>query len=1129
MSHPLRTIRSVDVVTTPYGRPALDALARAVRAAKADEPLAPVTVVVPGNHVGVTARRALASGIAGPLTTKGTGTIGVSYLTPYRLAELLGAPGLAASGRRPVANPVIAAALRRALRDQPGLFGPVAEHPATEEALVAAYAELADLSAGARERLGATSARAADVVRLCAEARSHLSTAWYDEADLVRSARQALQGPAQPAAQLGHVVIHLPQELTRQAAALLRAAAEAHPTTVVVGRTGHDRADAGVLRSLDRLGVALASLAPADTPASHPSDTGAQLQLALPIPPSHAVSGSASLPGVAPSAPAASSAVSTSPTTQRGGGWWPVDKATTRVVTTSDADDEVRTALRAVLDAARDGVPLERMAVLYPTEQPYARLVHEHTRAAGIPTNGAATQGLAGRVLGRTLLDLLSLRDHGYRRRDVLGLLAAAPVQLRPDPDGRRPSTAQWERLAREAAVVAGRSQWDERLAKHAAEIDEQIAELLAVDIDPAGDGGEAAEAAEEIRASRVETRRRRVERARGLRSFVLGLVDELERAASTTVSWRERVAWLRRLGQRVVGGETARATWPDDERRAAERVEAALDRLVALDDIDGPADLEVFRRTLQLELDADLGRVGRFGEGVLVAPLSFAIGLDLDLVVVLGMAEGTLPSRVADDSLLPDRERQAANGELPLRRERIGRQQRQLHAALAAAERHVLCAPRGDLRANNERVLSRWLAEVVDQLDGCVLDESPSFAYAITHLDFPATEQEYRLRAPGWARDHDQLVVAGLDLQTARRSARFTRFDGNLAGLTVRSPHDDVVSATRLESWSTCPFAYFMRQVLRVEPIEDPADLLWISPLEKGSLVHLVLERFLLAILARPPEQQPDPDDPWTADDHALLARIGAEACAEFEARGVVGRPLFWRRDRDRILLRLDRFLDEDSARRAETRSRPVAAELAFGLPEGDLPAVEVPIAGGRTLTFRGSADRVDVTDDGTLRIIDYKTGRPDDYRFLSEDDPDDHGTHLQLVVYGVAARALQGTPTTPVVAEYWFVNDRPPLLPRGYAVTDAVLAHVGTTLATIVDGIEHGVFPARPTASSSDPYVRCRYCDPDGLGVTDRRREWERKRDDPALAAYAQLAEAPTEAEARDARGVPEKSASA
>lgn len=1083
---------------TPYGREALEALGRAVRAAKADEPLAPVTVVVPGNHVGVTARRALASGVAGSLTSKGVGTIGVSFLTPYRLAELLGAPGLAAAHRRPVSNPVVAAALRSALRADAGLFGPVAAHPATEEALVAAYGEIADLSRTGRDRLAATGARAADVVRLCQQARGFLSQGWYDEADLVRSARRALDATPARAAELGHVIVHLPQDLTRRAAALLRAVAQHCPTTVLVGRTGHGPADAEVVRSLNRLGLAL--------PTSWAS----------------------------------------------AGGAWPVAAGSTRVVTTSDADDEVRAALRAVLDAARDGVPLERMAILFPTEQPYARLVHEQARAAGIAVNGTAAEGLDGRVLGRTLLDLLALRDHGYRRRDILGLLATTPLRLPSSSssssgdDSRHPPTALWERIAREAAVVAGRRQWDERLAQHATEIDRHITDVLAFAFSttprPAGAdagasvqfglnfGGEGAEAdpelaevgepdgGDEIDAllaadprlqARVDGHRRRAGRARGLRSFALGLVDELEAAATTTQSWRDRVAWLRGLGQRLVGGDSVRANWPEGERRAAERVEAALDRLVALDDIDGPADLDVFRRTLQLELDADLGRVGRFGEGVLVAPLSFAVGLDLDLVVVLGMAEGTLPARVADDSLLPDRERRATEGELPLRRERIGRQQRLVHAALASARTHVLCAPRGDLRASNERVRSRWLVQIIDGLDTSVVDDVPSFAHAVSHLAFPSTAQEYRLRAPGWTGRHDRVVTAGLDLQGARRSSRFTRFDGNLAGQDVRSPHDDIVSATRLESWASCPFAYFMRQVLRVEPVEDPAELLQISALERGSLVHLVLERFLLAVLARPADQQPAPHEPWSEDDHKLLTQIGSETCAEFEARGVTGRDLFWQRDRARILMRLDRFLHEDSELRATTRSRPIAAELAFGLPGSDLTAVDMPVAGGRVLTFRGSADRVDVADDGTLRIIDYKTGKPYDYQRLSEENPDDNGTHLQLAVYGMAARAHRGTPDTPIVAEYWFVTDGKPLETKGYAVTDAVLSHVGTTLATIVDGIEHGVFPARPTASSSDPFIRCRYCDPDGLGVTDRRREWERKRLDPAVAAYAELAE--------------------
>lgn len=1062
----MRTIRGVtlDVVETTYGRPALEALARAVAAAKADEPLAPVTVVVPSNHVGVTARRMLATGSLGPITSRGTGIIGVTFLTPYRLAELLGAPGLAAARRRPVSAPVIAAALRQALRDDPGVFGPVADHPATEEALVAAYGELADLSSAGLDRLAAQSPRAADVVRLSRRARAILAERWYDEADLVTAARAMLTADAAVPGELGRVVVYLPQDLTRRSAALLRDLATALPTAVLVGLTGSDTADRGVTRSLSRLGAV--QQAPGDIAAG-----------------------------------------------------WPVHPATTRIVTTSDADDEVRSAIRVVLDATRDGTPLERIALLYPTDLPYARLVHEHLVAAGIPYNGAASSGLAARVLGRTMLGLLALRDHGYRRRDVLGLLTSAPLRgpLVPQPA----PTAEWERLSRQAAVAAGRDQWDRRLGQLAEELDrraEQHTVLETAAIEPEAtietDNAEpAAEPDVDVDAkrdlARIGRQRRRAERVRSLRDLVLRLVDRIEQAASAPQTWRERVRWMRDLASGLLGGESARALWPPEEQKASQRIEAALDRLVTLDEIDGPVPLDVFRRTLELELDADLGRVGRFGEGILVGPLSFGVGVDLDLLVVLGMAEGVLPSRPGDDSLLPDTERQATNGELPLRREHLDRQHRQLHATLASARRHVLSAPRGDLRISNEHVLSRWLVEITESAGE--IEHVPSFAHGVTHVAVPATAQEYRLRVPQTSND-DPIIAAGRQLRGARRSHRFTRFDGNLASQPVSSPLEDVVSATRLESWAVCPHAYFMRHLLRVEPVEDPAETLWISPLDRGSLVHEILERFLLAVLARPAEAQPGPDDPWTADDHRLLATIGAELCAEYEARGVVGRTLFWQRDQARILGRVDRLLGEDDARRRAVRSRPIAAELAFGLPGSEVPAVDVPIAdseGARALRFRGAADRIDLGDDGTLRVVDYKTGRPDDYRGLSETNPDDHGTHLQLVVYGLAARAHHRSPDAAVAAEYWFVRDGRPLTTIGYEVTDDVLARVGQTLATIVDGIEAGVFPPHPTASSSDPFMRCRYCNPDGLGETDRRAEWERKRSDPALAAYTELAE--------------------
>ncbi|HEY3000546.1 MAG TPA: PD-(D/E)XK nuclease family protein, partial [Acidimicrobiales bacterium] len=611
---------------------------------------------------------------------------------------------------------------------------------------------------------------------------------------------------------------------------------------------------------------------------------------------------------------------------------------------------------------------------------------------------------------------------------------------------------------------------------------------------------------------------RRQADRTRDLRRRVLALIDGIGEARARPATWSARVAWLRALLAQVGGGTPLTGAWPADEVRAAERIEAALDRLAGLDPVDDPPPLDVFRRTVELELDADLGRVGRFGEGVLVGPLSYAVGLDLDLVVVLGLAEGTLPAPVRDDSLLPDAERARTGGDLPLRRDRVGREHRRLLAALASAEHHLLCLPRGDLRATSERVPSRWALDVASALRAAHppeagpapwLDTVPSFAHGIRHVAFPATEQEYRLRA-GASAAPDPLVARGDEVIRARRGQAFTRFDGNLAGVGLPSPVDGVVSSTRLESWTACPFAYFGRRLLGVEPVDDPEAALAMSAMDRGALVHDVLERFIVDVLARPPERRPGPDDPWTADDRVLLRRITEQVCDDYHDRGLTGRPVFWRRDRSQILAQVDRFLDDDADKRRASRATPIAAEYAFGR-DASAPPVGITLADGRTLRFRGSADRIDATSDGRLVVLDYKTGRPDEYRRLGPDNPDDRGTKLQLVVYAQAARAAVGRPDARVDAQYWFVSERGGFARLGYEVDEAVLGRVVTTLGTIVDGIERGAFPPHPD-DQFRPWVVCPWCDPDGMGVAELRRQWERKRHDPAVAPYAELVE-PTE----------------
>jgi len=1052
----------IELVPVPYGPDASRALHAAVAAAKAGDPLAPVTVVVPTNYVGVAARRLLGSGALGRVTKGGDGVAGVTFLTVYRLAELLGAPRLAAAHRRPVSTPVLAAAIRAVLSDAPGRFRPVAHHPATEAALVAAHRELSTIDDAALDALARTGPRAADVVRISRRARASLAGEWYDERDLMDAAAGEVAAGVPLLDDLGAVVVHLPQELSTPAAALLRAVATRVPITVVVGISGDARADAPVQSALARLDL--------------------------------------EFPALDAAGPAATRPVVHRPVVQR-------------VVSASDPDDEVRALVRLVVDAARVGVPLERMAVLYGAPDPYARLVHEQLTAAGIPHNGAAVRTLADSALGRGLLGLLALPDRDFQRHDVMRLLATTPVYR----GGRVVPSASWERISRAAEVVRGPEHWQQRLERHAGIVERELeAERAVTDRDP--------------RPHRLE---RELADTRELQEFVAMLVRDLR--VDPAASWRDLAAWAEGLVRQHLAPEARRADWPEVERQAGEKIDAALTRLAGLDAVEASPGVEVFRRTLELELDTDLGRVGRFGDGLLMGHVALGLGLDLDRVFVCGLAEGLFPARVHDDSLLPDTDRRATDGALALRAARVDDDHRRLLAALAAAPERVLLFPRGDLRRTTERVPSRFLAECVARAGppGAVVERLPddlgqlhadwyapvpSFAAGLARVEFPATEQEHRLRtlldhtrAGGVVDDHDLARVdvalaRGVATVVARSSRAFTRFDGNLAGHAVANITDGeaVVSPTRLQTYAYNPYDYLLDHVLRVEIAELPEERYEVTPLDKGSLVHEILDTFLAEVLARP-EGAPAPDVPWRDADRVRLQEIAESRFAAYEAQGRTGRRLFWHRDRRRILAELDRFLTEDSDVRAATGMRPIATELRFGFADG-APAVDIPLSDGRSLRFRGAADRVDTTDGGTLWVLDYKTGWP---RRIDSDDPTNGGTMLQLPVYAHAARASFGAADTRVGAAYWYVSTRGQFRWAELVLTDAVDARVDEVLRTIADGIGAGVFPCRVDPPSTWGRRFRNYTDPDARGTRDRYREWLRKRDAPELRGYVALAE--------------------
>jgi hypothetical protein len=289
---------------------------------------------------------------------------------------------------------------------------------------------------------------------------------------------------------------------------------------------------------------------------------------------------------------------------------------------------------------------------------------------------------------------------------------------------------------------------------------------------------------------------------------------------------------------------------------------------------------------------------------------------------------------------------------------------------------------------------------------------------------------------------------------------------------------------------------------VLGIDDRDDPERLVDLTPLDRGSLIHLVLERFLGEILD---QRIPEPDEPWSTADRRRLAQLADEAFAEVEAAGRTGRRLRWQFTRRRLHAELQAFLDADEAHRRETRSWPERVEFPFGL-DGAEPVV-LELADGRSLAFRGRADRLDRTADGRLLVFDYKTGNARAYRKLATDDPVSGGTTLQLGLYAEAGLQLLGAESAS--AHYWMVGSRGDGQRHGYAWTDERRHRLLEVVEAIVAGIDAGVFAMVPGEPETwrNTHESCVYCAFDRVCPRNRGEQARAKSGSPELAVRIPL----------------------
>ena len=1021
---------------------AQERLERLLSEYQAEDRFAPVTVVVPTTYAGLYLRRDIGK----------RGLVNVRFMPLARLAELIGAPSLAASGRRPLKPPIEFAAVRRVANDAAGQLEPFRAHPSFHASLRTTFRDLRSAAPDALTALEQQPGIPGEIARLYSRFRHH-TKAYYDREALTEAAADVVgtDHAATALTALGPVIAYLPRTLTPAERRLLDALRDAWTCVTILAATGDPEADKTMLTT------------------------------------------------AAPSAP---------PTRPQ---------RPAHLLVASDTGEEVRSIVRSIATAAHAGTPFQRMAVLYWQREPYAALIAEQFAGACIPTAGPSTAKLAATPVGRMLKGIVDLTGGDLPRDDVMRWLTSCPVK----PQTARFSPSRWDAVSREAGVVAGIEQWRDRLA-HYATRQQRTAKSQS----------------EELSAAKQTKLEQSAEEAWTLRSFMLRLHDNLARPTGR-LTWAEFVKWAEELLTQYLDEDAL----PSAERENHALILSALRELAILDAVEDSAELDAFRAALDEALNRSATRVGALGEGLFVGPVGSAAGLRFDRVYLVGMVEGLVPAQIRDDPLLSQREREQAG--LPPRSAAAERYDYLI--AAAAGRTRVLTFARGNNIAQREQHPSRWFLEEASRLNGspvypsmlssprelASLREQPWFEEVVSAQDGinalseaqPADIHDYDLhRLSQWRQlgyhigDHhlaqsETVFTNALEMQRARNARPLTRWDGDLASASSSSgriglSNRDIFSPTRLETWATCPFRYFLSNVLGIAALEQPEEVTTISSLERGSLLHTILERFI-----RTAQEQgtiPLPDQPWTDDHRRQLIEIAEQEFQQAEQRGVTGKPLLWELAQSEILNDLNRFLDEDAKLRRKHGVSPHAFESAFGIPRHEQPPplgpVEWSSAQTGPLRFRGFIDRIDLSPSGdTALVLDYKSGGTGEYTNLNK-DPVRRGTRLQLPVYGLAARQLLGDGVDIQVA-YWFVTakekfvTRPPKPGHLDKMLDAFAAVVGT----ITDGIGAGLFPANPGKDGTN----CRYCDFKNLCPTRREQHWQRKRNDPRLAAYVAMAD--------------------
>ncbi|MBO7407553.1 MAG: exodeoxyribonuclease V subunit gamma [Clostridia bacterium] len=416
--------------------------------------------------------------------------------------------------------------------------------------------------------------------------------------------------------------------------------------------------------------------------------------------------------------------------------------------------------------------------------------------------------------------------------------------------------------------------------------------------------------------------------------------------------------------------------------------------------------------------------------------------------LLLLGVNEGVMPANINSGGIVRDSERDImTDAGIGLADDSLTRAYKELFMVYS-----VLFAPSEKL----------YISYALKNADGDQLEPSSAVVKKIEKILPAVTATEYKTDAPDAADNAPVAFSAG--------GAGFC-IDRELAEELFRPDGRMVLSISQVESYNTCPLAYFLDNKLKAAEREECE----LSTDRLGTIVHNVLDDCGRALSEELSGREDGELEAYTrelVDRHFYKEAAGQYGDLEqyYSARYklIVDRLKGFC---ENVVLAIAKQQRAVSARQSAVQKYgPIAFEYSFGMNRSELPAVEVKLYDDDregSVKLHGRIDRLDAFTDGTryyVNVIDYKSSD----KTISDTDIK-NGIRIQLLVYMKAATGSGAA--RKVIAK--LIEDKLEREAPGRAVSESDIEPAAGLYLVYDDAVETVSDKSLNVPGKADPYA--------------------------------------------------------